>query len=49
MDSDLFVSAKKIIAALQNQSCTEALQWCNENKTALRKNKVLEWLLDQQF
>lgn len=26
--------------ALAQQSCTEALAWCSENKTALRKIKV---------
>ena len=31
---------RRIEDALAKHSCTEALAWCNENKTALRKIKA---------
>lgn len=40
MDIDLFTDIRRIELALSKHSCTEALAWCSENKTALRKIKV---------
>jgi macrophage erythroblast attacher len=39
VDLELFADIKRIEQALQRNSCTEALAWCNENKTQLRKIK----------
>ncbi|KAJ7266891.1 CTLH/CRA C-terminal to lish motif domain-containing protein [Mycena haematopus] len=39
VDIDLFSDIKRIECALSRHSCTEALAWCGENKTALRKMK----------
>jgi macrophage erythroblast attacher len=39
VDVDLFGDIQRIQNALRRQSCTEALQWCNENKATLRKMK----------
>ncbi|KAF8190377.1 CTLH/CRA C-terminal to lish motif domain-containing protein [Mycena galopus ATCC 62051] len=39
VDIDLFSDIKRIESALSRHSCTEALAWCSENKTALRKMK----------
>ncbi len=39
MDFDLFMQAKKIKDSLLEKSCTLALQWCNENKSNLKKIK----------
>ncbi|KAK7039554.1 CTLH/CRA C-terminal to lish motif domain-containing protein [Favolaschia claudopus] len=39
VDIDLFSDIKRIESALGRHSCTEALAWCSENKTALRKMK----------
>lgn len=39
MDIDLFSDIRRIEEALRRQSCTEALAWCSENKSALRKLK----------
>jgi macrophage erythroblast attacher len=40
VDIDLFADIKRIEAALASHSCTEALSWCSENKSALKKMKV---------
>lgn len=40
VDLDLFADIRRIEDALSNHSCTEALAWCSENKTALRKIKA---------
>lgn len=40
VDIELFMEIKRIEDALRNNSCSEALLWCNENKAALRKAKV---------
>ncbi|KAJ7461877.1 CTLH/CRA C-terminal to lish motif domain-containing protein [Mycena galericulata] len=49
VDIDLFSDIKRIEGALARHSCTEALAWCNENKTALRKMKsTLEFELRLQ-
>jgi macrophage erythroblast attacher len=39
VDIELFATSRKIEDSLKKQSCTECLQWCNENKSHLRKNK----------
>ncbi|KAF4583416.1 GID complex subunit containing RING finger motif [Pleurotus pulmonarius] len=49
VDIDLFMDIRRIEDALSHQSCTEALAWCSENKTALRKIKsTLEFELRLQ-
>lgn len=40
VDIDLFMDIHRIERALFRHSCTEAIAWCSENKTALRKIKV---------
>jgi macrophage erythroblast attacher len=39
VDLDLFVQAKSITTCLLNHSCQEALAWCGENKSSLKKLK----------
>ncbi|KAF7325858.1 hypothetical protein MKEN_00436500 [Mycena kentingensis (nom. inval.)] len=39
VDIDLFADIKRIEAALAGHSCTEALAWCSENKSTLKKMK----------
>lgn len=41
MDIDIFLEARKVLDALRNRDCSEALAWCSENKTRLKKSKVL--------
>ncbi|KAG2117297.1 CTLH/CRA C-terminal to lish motif domain-containing protein [Suillus discolor] len=49
VDIDLFTDIRRIELALSKHSCTEALAWCSENKTALRKIKsTLEFELRLQ-
>ncbi|KAF5379199.1 hypothetical protein D9615_005906 [Tricholomella constricta] len=49
VDIDLFMDIRRIEKALSENSCTEALAWCNENKVALRKIKsTLEFELRLQ-
>ncbi|EIN08394.1 hypothetical protein PUNSTDRAFT_52824 [Punctularia strigosozonata HHB-11173 SS5] len=49
VDIDLFMDIHRVEHALAHQSCTEALAWCSENKTALRKIKsTLEFELRLQ-
>ena len=40
VDIDLFTDIRRIETALSNYNCADALAWCSENKTALRKVKV---------
>jgi macrophage erythroblast attacher len=40
VDTDIFVDAKKVIQCLRNKDCSEALSWCAENKSKLKKAKV---------
>jgi len=40
VDIDLFMDIHRIETALRRHSCTEAIGWCSENKTALRKMKA---------
>lgn len=40
VDIELFSDISRIENALVRHSCTEALAWCSENKTALRKIKA---------
>lgn len=39
VDIEVFAQAQRVEQALRNHSCSEALQWCAENKSTLRKNK----------
>mmetsp|Transcript_5102 Transcript_5102/g.10456 ORF Transcript_5102/g.10456 Transcript_5102/m.10456 type:complete len:393 (-) Transcript_5102:261-1439(-) len=39
VDMDVFYSARNVVDALKKHSCTEALQWCAENSTRLKKMK----------
>lgn len=39
VDIDIFLEARKVIEALRNRDCSEALAWCSENKTRLKKSK----------
>ncbi|XP_024383272.1 protein MAEA homolog [Physcomitrium patens] len=39
VDIDIFLEARKVIEALRNRDCTEALTWCSENKSKLKKSK----------
>ncbi|KAF8884918.1 CTLH/CRA C-terminal to lish motif domain-containing protein [Gymnopilus junonius] len=49
VDIDLFSDIRRIEDALSRHSCVEALAWCSENKTALRKIKsTLEFDLRMQ-
>ncbi|KAH7907290.1 CTLH/CRA C-terminal to lish motif domain-containing protein [Hygrophoropsis aurantiaca] len=49
VDIELFADIRRIEDALSRHSCTEALVWCSENKTALRKMKnTLEFELRLQ-
>ncbi|KAH7923099.1 hypothetical protein BV22DRAFT_1093538 [Leucogyrophana mollusca] len=49
VDIELFTDIHRIEDALSRHSCTEALVWCSENKTALRKIKsTLEFELRLQ-
>jgi len=49
VDIDLFMDIHRIEDALSKHSCMEALTWCSENKTALRKMKsTLEFELRLQ-
>ncbi|KAI5996130.1 CTLH/CRA C-terminal to lish motif domain-containing protein [Pisolithus albus] len=49
VDIDLFMDIHRIESALRRHSCAEAIAWCSENKTALRKIKsTLEFELRLQ-
>jgi macrophage erythroblast attacher len=39
VDIDIFVDARKVVDALLNKDCSEALAWCAENKSKLKKSK----------
>jgi macrophage erythroblast attacher len=41
VDLDIFEHAQHIQHCLSVHRCTEALQWCSENKLGLKKLKVL--------
>jgi len=41
VDIDVFQEAKKVIDALQNKDVAPALSWCADNKSRLKKSKVL--------
>lgn len=40
VDIDLFTDIRRIEDGLKRHSCVDALTWCSENKTVLRKIKV---------
>ncbi|KAF9578964.1 GID complex subunit containing RING finger motif [Lunasporangiospora selenospora] len=49
VDIELFVQSGKVEQALMRYSCTECLQWCNDNKSGLKKIKsTLEFSLREQ-
>lgn len=39
VDIDIFMDAHKVIQALRQKDCSEALAWCGVNKAKLKKNK----------
>lgn len=39
VDTDVFLDAKKVIQSLRKKDCSEALAWCAENKSKLKKSK----------
>lgn len=39
VDIHLFLGAQRVVQALRNHDCTEALAWCAENSSRLKKNK----------
>ncbi|KAG0622789.1 hypothetical protein M758_3G123400 [Ceratodon purpureus] len=39
VDSDIYLDARRVMEALQNRNCSEALSWCSENKSKLKKAK----------
>lgn len=41
VDIDVFQEAKKVIDALQKKEVAPALAWCADNKSKLKKSKVL--------
>jgi len=46
VDIDVFISSKKVIEGLSRCDCTEALQWCADNRSKLKKIKsTLEFSL----
>ncbi|KAM9967814.1 hypothetical protein ACTFIW_001901 [Dictyostelium discoideum] len=46
VDIEIFLSSKKVVEGLNKFDCTEALNWCNENKSKLKKiNSTLEFNL----
>jgi len=51
VDLEIFNSAKKVIEGLQQRNCKEALKWCADNKSKLKKiESDLEFnLLVQEF
>ncbi|KAG0054869.1 GID complex subunit containing RING finger motif [Gryganskiella cystojenkinii] len=49
VDIELFTQSAKVEQALSRQSCSECLQWCNENKSNLKKIKsTLEFSLRER-
>jgi len=49
VDLDIFLNAKKVIEGLQHSECKEALKWCTENKSKLKKiGSTLEFMLRMQ-
>lgn len=44
VDVDIFLDARKVVEALRNRDCSEALMWCTENKSKLKKSKVVQVL-----
>ncbi len=37
---DIFTSAKRVIDSLSKGDCKEALKWCNDNRSKLKKINV---------
>jgi macrophage erythroblast attacher len=40
VDTNIIESTQKIQKSLKKRSCQEALKWCSENKSVLKKHKV---------
>lgn len=40
MDLEIFAIARKVVGSLQNRDCKEALKWCSDNKSKLKKINV---------
>lgn len=40
VDIDVFMQSRKVIDGLEAKDCTEALNWCSEHKSKLRKLKI---------
>ena len=51
VNAEVFISARKVEKSLERKDLQACLEWCNENKSKLRKNKSqLEFSLRlQQF
>ncbi|EGC35819.1 hypothetical protein DICPUDRAFT_151775 [Dictyostelium purpureum] len=44
IDIEIFLSSKRVVEGLNKFDCTEALNWCNENKSKLKKiNSTFEF------
>jgi len=37
VDIDIFLAGKKVLDCFEKKSCKEAILWCNENKSKLKK------------
>eukprot|EP00027_Filamoeba_sp_ATCC50430_P008698 CAMPEP_0168546516 /NCGR_PEP_ID=MMETSP0413-20121227/3541_1 /TAXON_ID=136452 /ORGANISM="Filamoeba nolandi, Strain NC-AS-23-1" /LENGTH=407 /DNA_ID=CAMNT_0008576701 /DNA_START=101 /DNA_END=1324 /DNA_ORIENTATION=- len=49
VDIEIFLNSKKVVESLQNHDCKEALKWCNDNRSKLKKiNSTLEFELHLQ-
>jgi macrophage erythroblast attacher len=44
VDTELFAEIRKVEDALREQKCAVALAWCSENKAALKKMKVSDYV-----
>lgn len=43
------MNAKKVIESLKKGDCKEALKWCNENKSKLKKMKVFFYFFKKKL
>lgn len=39
VDVHIFMGARRVVEALRQHDCSEALAWCEENRAKLRKSK----------
>jgi hypothetical protein len=42
VDIDIFMAAKKVVESLSHGDCKEALKWCNDNRSKLKKINVIK-------